>query len=99
MKTRSSLLFLAAGFFLVTVAGTGCVTSSRDQSINYLQRPLRVAIVPGVNRTDQPEATMVFDKAWEEALSRRNYQVVSADRVVSYGGASGQSLPRNWAGI
>lgn len=91
MKTRFSLLFLAAALLVFAVAGTGCATD-RDKSIDYLQRPLRVAIVPGVNRTDQPQATMVFDKAWEEALAGRSYQVVSADRVVSYGGASGQSL-------
>lgn len=91
MKIRPSLLVLAATLFLVAVV-TGCATRNHYNSIDYLQRPLRVAIVPGVNQTDQPEATIVFDKAWATALAHRGYQVVPADRVVSYGGASGQSL-------
>jgi hypothetical protein len=91
MRTITSIS-LAAGLALASLLFNGCAAQNRIAAHHYLQRPLRVAIVPGVNKTDQPKANIVFDKAWEDALTHLGYQVVSADQVVTYAAASGVSL-------
>jgi hypothetical protein len=92
MKITFLSIPLAIGLLLAAFLLTGCATQSGIPSHQYLQRPLSVAIVPGLNKTDQPEANIVLDKAWEAALARLGYQVVSADHVVTYASASGLSL-------
>ena len=92
MKTTNTSVSLATGLALGLMLLNGCATQSGLAAHNYLQRPVRVAIVPGINRTDQPEANIVLDKAWGEALTKLGYQVVSSDRVVTYATSSGLSL-------
>jgi len=95
MKIRiiNASICLATALALAPALFSGCATQSRGiPACNYLQRPLRVAIVPGVNKTDQPEAKIVLDKAWEAALTQLGYQVLPADSVVTYAAASGISL-------
>ena len=71
---------------------SGCTSSRSFPSHYYLQRtPVRVAIMPSSNTTDHPEASIVFDKACEEALRKKGFEVISADQVVTY--ASGRGLP------
>jgi hypothetical protein len=91
MKTITKPVTFAAAFTLAALLLNGCAGPAVPNQ-NCLQRPLRVAIVPGINKTDQPKANMVFDKAWEEALTKLGYQVVDADRVVTYAAASGITL-------
>jgi len=80
-----------AAFALVLAIGAGCATSTPEH--DYLRRaPVRVAVVPSLNKTDHPEASVVFNKACEEALRKRGFQVVSADQVVTYAAARGMSL-------
>ena len=93
MRTTNKSFSFAVGLALAALLLNGCANPNiGSQAHNYLLRPLRVAIVPGENKTDQPKANMVFDKAWEEALAHLGYQVVSADHVVTYAAASGISL-------
>jgi hypothetical protein len=74
------------------VLGSGCA-STRIPASYYLQRkPVRVAVMPSGNKTDHPEASIVFNKAVEEALTKRGFEVISADRVVTYASARGLSL-------
>jgi hypothetical protein len=81
----------AAGLALVALIGAGCATSTPEHY--YLRRaPIRVAVVPSLNKTDHPEAPVVFNKACEEALRERGFEVVSADQVVSYAAARGMLL-------
>lgn len=68
-------------------------TGDRKAAYNCLARsPVRVAILPSVNRTDQPGAQIVVDKAWEAALQKTGFEVVSADRVLTYVAARGMML-------
>lgn len=71
----------------------GCTSAPRTPSHYYLQRaPVRVAVMPSENTTDNPEASIIFDKACEEALRRKGFQVISADQVVTYTSARGLSI-------
>ena len=71
----------------------GCSTTPQDVRWRYLDRtPVRVAILPSVNHTDNPGAQIVVDKDWEEALKRANFQVVNADTVVTYAASTGIPL-------
>lgn len=91
MKTllhQSLGLGLALGLLLLA----GCA-SVPEPGYNFLERsPVRVAILPSVNKTDQPGAQIVVDKAWEQALKKAGFEVVSADRVMTYVGARGMML-------
>ena len=92
MKKITACISLIVGLSILSALLSGCATPCRPAH-DYLQRPVRVAIVPGVNKTDQPEANVVVDKAWETAITKLGYKnVVSADRVVTYAAASGVSL-------
>ena len=71
----------------------GCTSTSRFPSSYYLQRkPVRVAVMPSGNTTEQPEASIVFDKACEEALRQKGFEVISADQLVTYASARGLTL-------
>lgn len=84
-------LALACGTALLLLAG--CVSAPRVPAHYYFQRtPIRVAVMPSGNTTDNPEASIIFDKACEEALRKKGFEVVSADQVVTYAAASGLSL-------
>ena len=62
----------------------GCHSAPRFPAYYYLQRsPVRVAVVPSGNTTDHPEGSIIFDKACEEALRKKGFEVVSADQVVA----------------
>lgn len=81
----------AAAFALVLAIAAGCATPTPEHY--YLRRtPIRVAVVPSLNKTDHPEAPVIFNKACEEALRQRGFQVVSADQVVTYAAARGLLL-------
>jgi hypothetical protein len=93
MKTHCIRHLMVTGAALAVVLLTGCATQNTVPHHQYLQRsPIRVAIVPGLNRTDQPEAVVVLDKAWQAGLTKLGYVVVSADQVVTYAASVGASL-------
>jgi len=71
----------------------GCATPPPPDSGRFMQKkPVSVAIIPADNRTEEPAATLVLDKVWEEALVKWGCMVVNADRVVAYAGESGLEL-------
>lgn len=78
---------------LLLGGAAGCASTPRIPASYYLQRaPIRVAVVPSGNVTDFPEASIVFDKAVEEALHRKGFDVIGADQVLTYASARGLSL-------
>lgn len=91
MRACVPVAFQAGLCGLMLAIGAGCATVTPEH--NYLRRaPIRVAVVPSLNRTDHPEASVIFNKACEEALRKHGFQVVSADQVVTYAAARGISL-------
>ena len=71
----------------------GCTSAPCFPAYYYLQRtPVRVAVMPSSNTTDHPEGSIVFDKACEEALRKKGFEVVSADQVMTYASSRGLSL-------
>ncbi len=90
MKTHTLAPVLALGITL-GCCFPGAPASARDlPAYNYLERsPVRVAVVPGVNRTEEPGAPIVLDKTWEKALQDAGYEVVSSDRVITYAASRG----------
>jgi hypothetical protein len=86
---------LPAAPILFSVWLLTCVPSvlAKEPAYNYLERsPARIAILPSVNRTDQPGAEIVLDKAWERALNYAGFEIVSADRVITYAANRGLLL-------
>ena len=78
---------------LLLGGAAGCALTSRIPASYYLQRDaIRIAVIPSGNATDFPEASIVFDKAVEEALRQKGFQIVSADQVLTYASARGLSL-------
>jgi len=78
---------------LVLLLGVGCATAPSHRAHYYFQRdPIRVAVIPCVNETDEPAASIIFNKACEEQLRRRGFEVISADRVVTFAAASGVTV-------
>ena len=93
MKTTRTHTGSLIGFAIAAIFLTGCATPKPPPGHQYLQRtPVRVAIIPGLNKSDQPEAVVVLDKAWQVGLTRVGYEVVSADQVVTYASSVGTSL-------
>ncbi len=77
---------------LVGFLGAGCA-SDRSLEHYYFQRdPVRVAVIPCENVTDEPAASIIFNKACEEQLRNRGFEVVEADRVVTFASASGLTV-------
>ena len=71
----------------------GCATQPKIPSYKYLQRtPVRVAVLPSINNTEKPDASIVFNKACEETLRKNGFEVISADQVVTYASANGVLL-------
>ena len=71
----------------------GCVSAPSYLRSYYFQRePVRVAVIPCANATDEPAASVIFNKACEEQLRRRGFEVLSADRVVTFASASGVTV-------
>lgn len=89
MKPPREMVILAAG---LGIALSGCVQAPARPSWRYLQRaPVRVAVVPSINRTEKAGAPIVVDKAWEEGLHKAGFVVISADSVVTY--AASRNMP------
>jgi hypothetical protein len=91
MKTvaRILLVLFATGALFVA----GCANPPPPQSGRFIQKkPVIVAIIPADNKTDEPAASLVLDKVWEEALVQWGCLVVNADHVVAYAGKTGTDL-------
>jgi len=78
---------------LPLLLAAGCASSRPGEGHYYFQRdPVRVAIIPSANATDEPAASMIFNKACEERLRARGFEVINADRVVTFAASSGVSI-------
>ena len=92
MNTKHSIRFTCLILFLCIIIsfGIGCATRPKIASYKYLQRtPPRVVVLPSTNNTDKPDASIVFNKACETALSKKGFEVISSDQVVTYASANG----------
>ena len=88
MKSTNPL-FLAMCLLVLA----GCASAPKTPAYYYLQRtPIRVAVLPSGNTTDHPDASIIFDKASEEALRKKGFEVVSADQVLTYASSRGLSI-------
>jgi hypothetical protein len=74
------------------VLAAGCATSNRPDHYYFQRHPVRVAVLPSQNAAPEPSAPIVFNKACEEMLRKRGFEVVSADRIVTYATSSGMSI-------
>ncbi|WP_372808580.1 GNA1162 family protein [Pontiella sp.] len=71
---------------------TGC-SSNKTPWCYYFQRaPIRVLIMPSTNRTEHPDASIIFNQACQAALEKKGFEVISADKVVAYASAEGLLL-------
>ncbi len=77
---------------LLGLAGAGCVSSNALEHYYFQREPVRVAVIPCANATDEPAASIIFNKACEEQLRKRGFDVVEADRVVTFASASGLTV-------
>lgn len=81
-------------FGVITLLMQGCTTTiPKIPGHYYLQRsPITIAVMPSSNKTDHPEASIVFNKSCEEALRKKGFEVISADQVVTYASSRGVLL-------
>lgn len=88
---RASLSLVITSLLLPLLLTQGC--AAKIPWHYYLQRtPIRVVIMPSGNKTEQPDAPVIFNKACEEALAKKGFQVISADHVVAYAASRGMLL-------
>jgi hypothetical protein len=92
-RNRNKTVILSvAAMTVILLCGSGCSTP-RGPGHYYFQRdPVRVAIIPSSNATPEPSAPIVFNKVCEDMLRKRGFEVISADRVVTYASSSGLTL-------
>jgi hypothetical protein len=81
-----------AMLILAGLAGAGCVSSHGPEHYYFQREPVRVAVIPCANATAEPAASIIFNKACEEQLRKRGFDVVEADRVVTFAAASGLTV-------
>lgn len=67
----------------------GCATPKIPWYYYFQREPIRVVVMPSGNKTDHPDAPVIFNKACEEALTAKGFKVISADRVVAYASSEG----------
>ncbi|MGP8199076.1 MAG: hypothetical protein ACLQU4_06185 [Limisphaerales bacterium] len=90
MKTHALTPVLALGVALGWFFPGAQAQAKTHPAYDYLERSrVRVAVIPGVNRTGEPGAPIVLDKAWEKILQAAAYEVVPADSVVTYAASRG----------
>ncbi len=92
MNKKSPLrsIYKVLFFCIIVSLLTGCASKPKIPSYNFLQRtPVRVVVLPSVNNTQKPEASIVFNKACEEALKKKGFEVITADQVITYASANG----------
>lgn len=91
LKTALCASLIAAGLTLAGCASKPVATSRINGS--YMQKnPVRVAIMPSFNKTNEAAAALHLDKAWEDALKARGFEVVNADTVVNLAASQGINL-------
>ncbi len=77
---------------LFGLVGSGCATHNNLEHYYFQRLPVRVAVIPCANATDEPAASIIFNKACEEQLRKRGFEVVEADRVLTFAVASGMTV-------
>jgi len=96
MKTPTLRTALYAATITAALLMAGCSSKPAVMSrVNgsYMQKqPVRVAIMPSFNKTQEAGAAIELDKAWEAALKTHGYEVVSADTVVNLAASQGINL-------
>jgi len=94
MKTK----YFAQNFFIGITVGVsliltqGCATNKTPWYSYFQRAPIRVVVMPSGNKTEHPDAPVIFNKACEEALTKNNFVVISADKVVTYASSRGVLL-------
>jgi hypothetical protein len=92
MKTRNFIRGIFIGFGVSLLLLQGCSPTGTAWHY-YMQRtPIRVVVVPSENKTEHPDASVVFNKACEEALAKKGFDVIAADEVVTYASSRGLLL-------
>ena len=94
MKTLYCARCGLAGFVLVPLLllTQGCATPRTPWHYYFQRAPIRVVVLPSENKTEHPDAPLIFNKACEEALARKGFVVIGADQVVTYAAARGVLL-------
>ncbi len=91
--SRTAVCVCLCGGLALLLLPAGCVSTRPPPAHYYLQRtPIRVAVVPSANRTEYPQGSIDFDKAVEDALRKKGFEVVTADQVLTYVSARGTTL-------
>lgn len=92
MRTNKIVRPISFIIFFGLLITTGC-NSTRTPWCYYFQRePIRIVILPSENKTEHPDAPVIFNQACEEALKKKGFDVVSADKVVAYTSSRGLLL-------
>jgi hypothetical protein len=79
-------------FILVAILFAGCA-ERKLQEYEYFNRPsVRIAVMPAQTKSSTPESTIIFDKACEEALKKKGFEVIPADAVVTYAASRGLAI-------
>jgi hypothetical protein len=76
----------------VALLGQGCATGRVPWHYYFQRSPIRVVIMPSENKTEHPDAPVIFNKACEDALKKKGFEVISADQVVTYAASRGLLL-------
>lgn len=77
---------------LALALAAGCATSGKPEHYYFQRQPVKVAVLPSQNASPEPSAPIVFNKACEDMLRKRGFEVVGADRIVTYASSSGLSI-------
>ncbi len=79
-------LFIGLPCLLILLSGC----SARYGVDHFIQRePTVVAIVPSFNRSANPEAQIILDKAWVDKMHDLGFHVINSDQVITYAVSQG----------
>lgn len=84
--------FAAALMLIMLFCGCSSSPFARHPGRFFQKSPVKVAIIPASNKTDEASAPMYMDAAWEKVLTKLGFEVVNADKVVTYASSQGINL-------
>lgn len=77
---------------LMTILFVGCKERKREEYEYFNRTTVRIAVMPAQTKASTPESTIIFDKACEEALKKKGFEVIPADAVVTYAASRGLAI-------